>query len=202
HNNQGFEALTLVGDETLVAGTEGPLLQDQPPPTGELVRSRLLRWDLRRPALPAQWLYPLDPPHAVPTEPDGVQVAGLVDLLPWDGRLLALERSYVAGVGTAVKLYETTFAGVAAVDEEALARRRAPTLRKRLLLDLAALGAPIDNYEAMSWLPAAGGKRLLVILCDNNFSPTEQTHMLAVALDARPELPQAPLADPAPAPAN
>ncbi|HXT20303.1 MAG TPA: esterase-like activity of phytase family protein, partial [Thermoanaerobaculia bacterium] len=39
-HNAAFEALTVLGDDNLVAGTEGPLRQDEPPPAGELARTR------------------------------------------------------------------------------------------------------------------------------------------------------------------
>lgn len=193
--NAAFEALTLVAEKNLIAGTEGPLGQDEPPPPGELSRTRILRWDLESDRFPDQWAYPLDPPHARTTLAKGVEVRGLVDLLYWKLRFLALERSYVDGVGFAVKLYETTFAGADRLDDAtALAGRPVRTLAKRLLADFGSLGVPVDNYECMSWMPSGRpGEALLVVLSDNNFNAPSGTHLLALALDGEPTLPPYPM---------
>jgi hypothetical protein len=193
-HNQGFEALTLdAASDTLVAGTEGPLAQDQPPPAGELARVRLLRWDLRAPAPPREWLYPIDPQHAAPVGEAKFGVAGLVDLLPFspgadadarDGHLLALERSYVDGVGFAVKLFEASLAGADEVTGfEAVAGRALRPAAKRRLADFGALGVPIANYEGMAWGPQGeDGSPLLIVISDNNFNAPEGTNLAAFTL--------------------
>ena len=193
--NAAFEALTIVAEQNLIAGTEGPLAQDEPPPAGELSRTRILRWDLESERFPDEWAYPLDPPHARTTIAKGVEVRGLVDLLYWKLRFLALERSYVDGVGFAVKLYETTFAGADRLDDAtALAGRPVRPLAKRLLVDFGALGVPVDNYECMSWAPSGrAGEPLLVVLSDNNFNAPSGTHLLALAVDVEPALPPYPM---------
>jgi hypothetical protein len=186
-HNRGFEALTLDAEGALVAGAEGPLAQDLPTPTGELDRTRLLRWDLPASAgAPHQWFYPVDPPHANAPEPGKLEAAGLVEILPWRGRFLTLERSWVEGVGFAVKLYETTLASAEELGGvEAWGGLTARTARKRLLADFGSLGVPMDNYEAMAWGPAGDdGKPLLVVMSDNNFNATESTYLLAFALTA------------------
>ncbi len=189
-HNQGFEALTLApGGEALFAGAEGPLAQDQPPPRGELRRVRLLRWDLRTRSAPHQWLYPIDPQHATPIGEAKFGVAGLVDLLPFspdvaNGHLLALERSYVDGVGFAVKLFEASLAGVDEVTRvDSVAGRAVRTAGKRKLADFAALDVPIANYEGLAWGPAGDdGAPLLIVVSDNNFNAPEGTNLAAFAL--------------------
>jgi len=189
-HNQGFEALTLApGGDALLAGAEGPLAQDQPPPAGELTRVRLLRWDLRTRSAPHEWLYPIDPQHAAPVGEAKFGVAGLVDLLPFspdvaNGHLLALERSYVDGVGFAVKLFEASLAGADEVTSaDALAARAVRTAAKRKLADFGALGVPIANYEGLAWGPAGDdGAPLLIVVSDNNFNAPEGTNLAAFAL--------------------
>ena len=190
-HNQGFEALTLADDDTLIAGVEGPLAQDQPPPAREQARVRLLRWDLRASAPPGEWLYPIDPQHAKPVGEAKFGVAGLVDLLPFsptasDRHLLALERSYVDGVGFAVKLFEASLAGAEEVTgDDALAGRAVRTATKRRLADFAALGVPIGNYECLTWGPAGeDGAPLLIVVSDNNFNAPEGTLLAAFSLGA------------------
>lgn len=190
-HNTGLEPLTLEpGEAGLLAGTEGSLLQDLIERIGAPSRSRLLRWDLRGGGEPRQWLYPLDPPHALPPKAGAVRVAGLVELLPagnTDGRLLALERSWVEGVGFAVKLYEAWLQGAADVTGvEALGDRLVVTARKRLLADLGELGVPMDNYEGMAWgRPGSRGVPLLILVADNNFNVTEQSYLVALDLIPR-----------------
>ena len=194
-HNQGFEALTLdAAGDTLIAGAEGPLAQDQPPPAGELARVRLLRWDLRAEAPPREWLYPIDPQHAAPVVEARFGVAGLVDLLPFsaatearDGHLLALERSYVDGVGFSVELFEASLAGADEVTGfDGVAGRALRPAAKRRLADFGALGVPIANYEGMTWGPAdADGSPLLIVISDNNFNAPEGTNLAAFALSVR-----------------
>jgi len=190
-HNQGFEALTLASDHVLLAGIEGPLVQDDPAPPGEQARVRLLRWDLRKSSAPSEWLYPIDPQHATPVGEAKFGVAGLVDLLPFapaasGDRLLTLERSYVDGVGFAVKLFETSLAGAEEVTgTDAVASRAVRTATKRRLADFAALGVPIGNYEGLTWgPPGEDGAPLLIVIGDNNFNAPEGTNLAAFAIGA------------------
>jgi 3-phytase/alkaline phosphatase D len=112
----------------------------------------------------------------------------LVELLALDnsGTLLALERSFSVGVGNNIKLYEVRLQGatdisgfnsVDGLEVEAVAQ-------KRLLLDFAELGVPLDNIEGITLgetLP--DGRQSLVVVSDNNFSPTQVTQVLAFAID-------------------
>jgi hypothetical protein len=180
--NQGFEGLSLEpGGDALVAGVESSLAQDRPTPTGELARTRLLLWDLHSRANPREWAYLIDAPHAKTTKPDGLEVAGLVDVLPWRGHLLTLERSYVDGVGFAVKLFEATLEGADEITGvDALGGRTVRAAHKRLLADFGAIGVPMDNYEGMTWAPlGADGRVLLVVVSDNNFNKLETTYLVA-----------------------
>ncbi len=195
-DNLGFEALALTPDgRRLIAGAESALAQDGPAADFEVpALARLVVWDPAAGAVVAQHLYPLDP---VPWEPapGAFRVNGLVELLALDDiRLLALERAFAEGRGTALRLYRVDLAAagdVAAV--HSLAVREAsgePPPRpaeKTLLADLgellAAAGVPLDNVEAMAFGPdLPDGRRLLVMVSDNNFSPLQRTLFLAFAV--------------------
>ena len=82
-----------------------------------------------------------------------------------------------------VRLYEARVDG--ATDVSAVASLRDAALvpmRKRLILDLQAAGArgPIDNLEGMAWGPVRpDGRRTLVMVADDNFSPQQVTQVLA-----------------------
>lgn len=194
HDNQGFEALTLLpGENALIAGTEGALYQDQPGPPDAPARGRILEWDLQAGGPPREWLYPLDLPVGEPRKPGGLKISGLVDLLPWPAygeRMLALERSFVDGIGVGLHLYEMTLAGAEEVTgQDALASRPVRLARKRLLADFGRLHVPMDNYEGMAWGPASeDGKPFLIVVCDNNFNGIQQSYLLALSLSEPPPL--------------
>jgi hypothetical protein len=183
--NAGFEALTVdLASGAILGGTEGELLQDAAARAQRSPRlSRLLRWDLASPSAPREWLYPLDEPHARSLLPDGLRVAGLVELAPEaGGGLLALERSFVTGAGFAIRLYRLDPAAAVEVTGEAPPAPEARPVGKRLLADLGRLGVALDNYEGMAWGPAGPDRRrLLVLVSDNNFRAEQQTHLVAIS---------------------
>jgi hypothetical protein len=58
-----------------------------------------------------------------------------------------------------------------------------PPISKTLLLDFADLGIAPDNLEGMTFGPRlADGRRLLVVISDNNFNPLQTTQFIALAL--------------------
>jgi hypothetical protein len=186
--NAGFEALAAAAGGALLAGMEGALLQDEAVaavPAGGVPQpaaGRLLLWPPGGRGLPREWRYPLDPPHAPAPLTDAFRVAGLVDLAPLPGGgFLTLERSFVAGVGFAVRLYASALAPAAEVTGLEALPHATPAAVKRLVLDLGTLGVPLDNYEGIDWAPAAvAGERVLVIVSDNNFSAAQETHWVAL----------------------
>lgn len=192
-HNKVFEGLARSPDgRYLWVGTEDALVQDGPaasPAAGS--RARLLRWDLDDPeAAPVELVYPLGPvPEPSPT--GGLEVNGLVELLALDDRrLLALERSWVAGGRHGVLLHLVDPAGATEVTGVAsFAEAPGPVMpvAKTLLLDLGCLAGPagrplhLDNLEGMAWGPdLPGGDRTLLLVSDDNFNPDEQvTQILA-----------------------
>ena len=57
-------------------------------------------------------------------------------------------------------------------------------MKKHLIFDFASLKLPhLDNIEGMTWGPTlANGKRTLVFVSDDNFSPMQTTQFLAFEL--------------------
>ncbi len=168
--NLGFESAATEGKH-LFTGTEAALVQDGPPATlAAGSPARLLRYDLKRNALEQQWTYLTDPI----AEPfTGFGVSGLVDVLPLGkNRLLTMERSFsvgAPGTGNKIKLYLTELRSHGATS-------------KTLLLNLDALGLPLDNVEGMTFGPRLrGGKRTLLLVSDNNFSASQFTQFLLFA---------------------
>lgn len=198
-HNRAFEALALSADgRHLWVAAEDALAQDGPvatPEAGSL--ARLLRWDLRRPQdPPAEWVYPVEPvPERSPL--GGLEVNSLVELLALpDGRLLALERSWVAGGEHGVRLFLADPAGatpVTGAERLGDVDGEIVPVAKTLLLDLSGLvgpagrKVPLDNLEGLSWGPdLADGRRTLVLVSDDNFNQGEQvTQLLAFAVAER-----------------
>ncbi|MDP9491552.1 MAG: esterase-like activity of phytase family protein [Actinomycetota bacterium] len=165
--NLGFESAATRG-KNLFTGTEAALVQDGPPATlTNGSPARLLRYDLKRNTLQRQWTYMVDPI----AEPfSGFGVSGLVEVLPLGKeRLLTMERSFsvgAPGTGNKIKLYVTDL-------------RKDGSTSKSLLLNLDALGLPLDNVEGMAFGPRLrGGKRTLLLVSDNNFAASQFTQFL------------------------
>ncbi|QIZ38369.1 esterase-like activity of phytase family protein [Saccharopolyspora sp. ASAGF58] len=57
-------------------------------------------------------------------------------------------------------------------------------VQKKLLVDLDEIGVPYtDNVEGISWGPLLPtGERVLLVVSDNNFSPNQQTQLIAIAV--------------------
>ena len=189
-NNLAFESLTITPDRKyLFTATENALAQDGPAASlDEESPSRIVKYDLETGQVVAEYIYETDTiPHA--SEPAGGYADnGLVELLALDntGTLLALERSYASGVGNSIRLYEvhtqgaTDVSGFDSVDGFSIDA----VADKRLLLDLADLGITLDNIEGMTLGPVLeDGRQSLILVSDNNFSESQKTQVIALALD-------------------
>ena len=191
-NNLGFESLALTPDARfLFAGLENALAQDGPEAGVESGSpARVLRFDRGDGGRRQEYVYPVGPVSPAAAGEQKSRVNGLADLLPLDGeRLLALERGFVEGVGNTVRLYEVSLAGatdVSAVDS--LVGASYVPMRKALIVDLADLGVPMDNFEGISFGPElADGRGTLVVVSDDNFNPAQEpTTFLVFAVDLQP----------------
>ncbi|MGR6918255.1 esterase-like activity of phytase family protein [[Actinomadura] parvosata] len=180
--NFGFEGVAVT-ERNVTAITEGPRFEDGPVPTADDGSvTRLTVWD-RRGRVRAQYAYPLDALAAPPSPPTGLTDSGVSELLAIDDhRYLALERSWIQGVGYRVKLYEIDVRDASDVrNRDSLTRYRTyRPVAKRLVRDLGAFRPPVQNLEGMSWGPRlASGECTLVIGSDDNFSEDEVTQLMA-----------------------
>jgi hypothetical protein len=190
--NLGFESAGMGTGHVLFTGTEAALVQDGPPATvGAGSPARILRYDLKRKALDRQFVYLTDPIAEPPVPATQFAVNGLVELLPLNNEfLLAMERSFSVGApdtGNTIKLYSVSLAGadnVNGFDSLATLLAGLRPAEKTLLLNLDALGIPLDNVEGMTFGPnLPNGRRSLVLVSDNNFSPAAFTQFLLFAVD-------------------
>jgi len=190
--NLGFESAGTAPDGRVFTGTEAALVQDGPPATvSSGSPARLLGYNLWSGTLERQYVYLTDPIAKPPVPAGAFAVSGLVELLPLSSTfLIAMERSFsvgVPGTGNTIRLYNVSLAGADDVNGiDSLAPLLA-TLRpasKSLLLDLDTLGLPLDNVEGMTFgPPLPDGRKLLVLVSDNNFAPAQFTQFLFFAVD-------------------
>ncbi len=194
-NNLAFESLTIApGGGTLYTASEAALVQDGPVPTVEDGSpARIAQYDLDTRLPGPEWIYPVAPIPVAPNPPEGFGDNGLPELIALDdqGTLLALERSFAVGVGNTIRLFETSTAGardVSLLDALPPGEGGDPTalegaLVKRLVADLGELGIRPDNVEGMTFGPElADGRRLLILVSDNNFNAVQVTQVIALAV--------------------
>jgi 3-phytase/alkaline phosphatase D len=203
-NNLAFESLTLTPNQrVLYTATENALVQDGgAASTTATSRSRILKYNLTTGQPEQEYLYITDPVVLAPNPSNGFATNGLVELLALDdrGTLLALERSFsvgVPGTGNTIKLYEikvdkaTDISGIASLSALTTAELAAVVpAQKRLLVNFDNLGLTtgLDNVEGMTLGPKLpDGRRSLILVSDNNFSATQFTQVLALALDITSE---------------
>jgi hypothetical protein len=95
-----------------------------------------------------------------------------------------MERSFSVGVGNAVTLHLVGLPGADDVSGlDSLLDADVERVTKTEVLDLNTLGLTLDNLEGMTFGPRlADGRRSLVIVSDNNFTPGQVSQFLLVAL--------------------
>jgi hypothetical protein len=190
--NLGFESAAVAPNgRFLFTGTEAALAQDGPAATlAAGSPARILRYNLQHGVLDRQFVYWTDPIAEPPVPSTAFAVNGLVELLPLNNQfLLSMERSFSVGApdtGNTIKLYEVSLHGaddVNGFDSLATLLDTIEPVEKTLLLNLDALGIPLDNVEGMTFGPRLpDGRRSLVLVSDNNFSPTAFTQFLLFAV--------------------
>ena len=177
--NKALEGLTVTPSGQFVwAGMEEPGYTDGPPPsayTGAL--TRITKFDVTTRSAVAQYAYPLDPITA-----PGGESNGLSDLVAvGEETFLVLERSH--GDYNVARIYQ---AEIGAADDtlgrESLSDGTVAPMTKTLVADLPKLpGVPtLDNLEGITLGPKlADGRRLIMLVSDNNFSLLQVTQFLA-----------------------
>ncbi|WP_308798402.1 esterase-like activity of phytase family protein [Streptomyces sp. UH6] len=188
--NQAIEAITFDSKGKVVTSAiEGPLLQDGPEPDvnkGALVRVTQQNRDGR---VLGQFAYPLEKIFAEndPDSPWGPDT-GVPSILAFPdqpNRYLVLERTWVAGAGYKIRLFDATTRGATDVREtEALAGQAVTPMRKKLVADFDTLGlSAVDNTEGMTWGPdLPSGERLLILVSDDNFAQEAITQIVALGI--------------------
>ena len=185
-NNLTFEGLALTPDaRTAWVSMENALQQDGPEPGIGRPGGpcRFTAFDIAAGRAVRQIAYLPDAIPQAPKLPGGPADNGVSEILMLDGdRMLVLERAYVFGFGTSLRIYEIDTR--TASDTLAQDRLREGGYRpaaKRLVADLATVGLSVlDNTEGMCWGPRlANGHRSLVVVSDDNFRARQVTQFAA-----------------------
>ncbi len=209
-NNLAFESLTVSTDgRTLYTATENALAQDGPVASvSNGSNSRILAFDLNTGAAQAEYVYPVSPVAIAPSPAGGFATNGLVELLAIaPGQFIAVERSFATGAatpgvgpggqatGNTIRLFHVDVRGATDVSGlDSLAGQSFTAASKTLLLDLSDLrqadgsALALDNIEGITLGPVLpDGRQSLVLVSDNNFSGTQFTQFVALAITPVPE---------------
>ncbi len=184
--NGTLEGIALTPDgRTAWVAMEAPLQQDGPEPgvgrPGGPCRFTAI--DIPSGRAQRQVAYPPDAVPQPPAFPGGYADNGVSEILMLDAtRMLVLERAYSLGAGNSLRLYEIdTREGGDTLALERLEPGGFRPVTKRLVADFAHLGlSRLDNAEGMCWGPRLpDGRRMLVVVSDNNFSARQVTQLAA-----------------------
>ena len=192
-DNLGFEGLALTADRREVwLGMENALAQDGGIPTQDAPGGpcRFTRVDLASGQVSAQIAYQPDAIPLRPLVPGTYADNGVSEVLMLDAhRMLVLERAYATGRGNSLRLYEIdTRAASDVLALDALTPGNHRPAPKTLVADFSTLGlSRLDNTEGMCWgPPLPDGRRLLVVVSDDNFNPLQITQFAAFAYTDSP----------------
>ena len=185
-DNLGLEGLALTPDgrDAWVA-MENALLQDGPVPALGAPGGpcRFTRIELTGGQARRQIAYLPDAIPLRPLVPGSYADNGVSEVLMIDAhRMLVLERAYAAGTGNSLRLYEIdTREGSDTLALDALTPDNHRPAPKKRVADFAMLGlSRLDNSEGLCWGPdLPHGRRLLVVLSDDNFNPLQVTQFAA-----------------------
>lgn len=167
--NRALEGLSLTPDgRYLWAAMEGPVYQDgELPDEQHGALSRITRYDMDSGQVAGQYTYQLDPVSAGPGGDNGLSDLVALD----DGTFLTVERGY--GTHVAVRVYRTRITD------------GSTELTKTLLADLTTTPGltPLDNIEGITLGPKlVDGRQSVIMVSDDNFSPTQVTQFLLFAM--------------------
>ena len=181
--NGVLEGMSFSKDyKTLYVNVEEPLYEDGP--RADILENkavvRIFTFDVSTRKNIGQYAYTLDP-VAYPSSPaDAFKVNGIPDILAINKKqLLVLERSFSTGrLPCTIKIFIANMKGATNIINTVSLKETpaAKQMKKKLLLNMDALGVYIDNVEGVTFGPTLpNGHGTLVLVADNNFSAFEKT---------------------------
>ena len=185
-NNGVFEGLAFSNDfKSLYVSVEEPIYDDGHraglfDSTGWV---RIIQYDIATKTPVAQYAYQIDPIVQEPVSEGLFIVNGVTDILTVnENQLLVTERSFSTGrLGNNIRIYAVNLAEAGNVANISSLKKNPPVrpLQKKLVFNMDRLGRLTDNIEGASFGPIlSNGKRSLILVSDDNFSPTQKTQFL------------------------
>ncbi|MCV7200320.1 phytase [Mycobacterium angelicum] len=185
--NRALEGLTLTPDgRSLFAAMELPGYNDGPPKSdGHQVLTRITKFDVATGEPTAQYAYPIEAPNL------GAQFDGVSDLVALsDSTFLVVERSN--SLPPVIRIYRAEIgAATDVLSRPSLLGGALTPMRKSLAFDVSALSVAPDlwpknlvyNLEGITLGPKLpDGRQSVVLVSDNDFSPTQVTQFLLLAM--------------------
>jgi len=184
--NSVFEGLAFSADyKYLFVSVEEPIYEDGPRAgTGDSTAwTRIIKFDVEKRKQIAQYAYKLEPVAYPPVPANAFKINGVSAILSAaDNKLLVIERSFSTGrLACTIRVFlanlneATDIADISSL----LSQPAAKPVSKKLLLNMDDLGQYIDNIEGVTFGPTlSNGRRSLIFIADNNFSPLEKTQLL------------------------
>jgi hypothetical protein len=189
-HNSSFEGACFDNDyRHAYIAMEAPLLEDGPlAGTGDSTALvRIIQFDAASGHPLAQFAYRTDPVAVLPNPPGSFKINGITEILYVEKqKILVLERSYSTGKkDCVVKIYLADLSSGTDVSKVGSLIKEVPVpLKKELLLNSDSLGIFVDNVEGICWGPRLpDGRQTLVLIVDNNFSPTQRPQVLVLTLE-------------------
>lgn len=190
--NLAFESLAMSPDNKMLwTATEAALKQDGSPSTlDDPSPSRMLAFHAPKRQAMQEYVYMVEPIPLAPDPAGSFADNGLVDLVVVDNghTFLAMERSFAAGVGNTVRLFEVkTDRATDVSDCFDLDDCDYTPVEKRRVLEINPFTVPApDNLEGVTFGPMLpDGRYTLIMVSDNNFNPhpIQTTQFIAYAVD-------------------
>ena len=189
-NNLAFESLTVTPDQKyLFTATENALIQDGDVPTYKTgTPCRILRYNLANDRPEKEFVYLTEPLIGDTTTSENFITNGLVDLVAIsENHLLSLERGFSILMGNTIRIFDIDLEkadDIQGIDSLKGRLSEVSPVQKRLLLDLQEVNLLLDNVEGLALGPRlADGRRLLVLVSDNNFNPLQFTQFLEFGIN-------------------
>lgn len=188
--NGVLEGLSFTHDyKYLLTCVEEPLHEDGPraAPERNQAMIRFFEFDTKTKKYTRQFAYELDPVAHKPNPANAYYVNGVPEFLYiGNDQLLVLERSYSTGrIPCTIKIFLADYHQATDVSSLASLKNNGAyqAMKKTLLLNMDQLGIFTDNIEGITLGPLLpNGNRSVILVSDNNFSPTQQSQFVLLEL--------------------
>lgn len=184
--NGVLEGLTFDKDfKNMYVNLEEPLYEDGP--RADLIKNnawiRIYQYDVASKKNIAQYAYHLEPIAHPAIPADGFKINGVPDIYAIaKNKLMVLERSFSTGsIPCTIKVFLADLNGAEDISTNSslIINPVTKPVRKKLLINMDALGIFTDNIEGVSFGPRLpNGHKTLVFVSDNNFMSFQKTQFL------------------------